>query len=310
MKWTSVAYKIAILGLAALGCAESADAAENGGLNYIAGAPGIFIADFPPLPGLFAVSQSSYTSANSLNGADGNRLPVPFKLKAYSETIRLLASYGVNIMGASVYSQLVIPAVHSEMSMYGVEQSSSGFANIVVSPVIFAWHLPNYQQFIVGLDIATPFGTYDPNAFSVAQGYTSFQPGFGYRYNNPQGLDAGATVRFLLNMKNQDTNYKSGTALVVDYMAGWNFGPWKLGVVGGYAYQFDGDRVGGVDIGYRFEEFKVGPSIAYNFGPAIVNLNYQQDVYVKNGAKTGAFWLNIAAPLWVPSDWIKRKSLL
>lgn len=288
------------VGLLAMGLASQSRAAENGTLAYPGGSSAIFGAAFPPMAGVFAISQLNFTDATALYNSSGNKLATPFTVHTYSETLRLLASYGTKILGADMYSQLVVPYVHGDESIYGVGSTANGVSNVTISPLILAWHLPHYQQAVLGLDIATATGAYNPNQFSVAQGYNSFQPTFGYRYNNPNGLDVGAVGRFLVNAKNDSTNYQSGSAFVLDYTAGWNVGPFKLGVVGAYSDQFSGDTAAGVDIGNAFKEFKIGPSIAYSWGPTVINLNYQQDVYVENGAKTGSLWLNIAFPLYVP----------
>src|SRR5579862_9751109 len=40
--------------------------------------------------------------------------------------------------------------------------------------------------------------------------------------------------------------YRSGDALAVDFNSGYNIGPWKLGMVGGYIQQYADDTVNGI----------------------------------------------------------------
>lgn len=151
----------------------------------------------------------------------------------------------------------------------------------------------------MGLDIATESGSYSPTKPSVAVGYTSIQPVVSVRYDNPLGLDIGLSNRFLLNMKNSETGYRSGDGYVGEFIAGWNFGKWKLGVVGAYLNQYTDDQENGTSIAAnRSRSFAIGPSIVYDFGPVNINLNYQQGLYAANTSKGNAVWLNIAIPLW------------
>jgi hypothetical protein len=44
------------------------------------------------------------------------------------------------------------------------------------------------------------------------------------RYNDPDSIDVGIADRFMVNTTNGETGYRSGTAYVNDFTAGWNFG--------------------------------------------------------------------------------------
>ena len=278
--------------------AHSADAAENGVINYTTGSPGIFISALPPIPGLFAVSQTSYSYADGLYGPNGKKLAVPFEMSAYAEVVRILASYDFTLFGANVYSQLIVPMVHLNTNVFGMESSGSGFANITVSPIIMNWRLDKYQTFTLGLDIASPISSYDATNGLVGGNYTTFQPTIAYRYNDPKGFEFGISPRILFNTENTDTSYSSGTTVVVDFMANWHFGAWRVGVAGGYSKQIAGDKQYGVNIGNELSEFKAGPSLTYDAGPVIVNFNWQPSWYVENGANSSTVWLNVAFPIY------------
>ncbi|WP_354357694.1 SphA family protein [Variovorax boronicumulans] len=296
---TLTAAAVGLTALAVLG-AQSACAFEGGISPFPAGSTGEYIAALPPIPGLFAVEQFNYSSSNGLYDNNGNKRPIPFSSSVYSATTRLLASYPTTVWGANVYSQLVLPAVSLHTDVAGHSETHRGMSNITVTPVMLRWALSPYANVTTGLDIALPSGSYSPNRSSVAVGYTSWQPVVAYRYNEPNGFDAGISNRLLLNQKNSDTNYRSGSAYVADFTAGWNFGKWKVGVVGAYLNQFSDDRQNGAVVnGNRTRSFAVGPSIAYNAGPFSISVNYQQGIYAVNTAKSNALWVNLAIPLWV-----------
>ncbi|MEM5317739.1 transporter [Paraburkholderia sp. JHI869] len=290
---------------AAVGCAmlaagwvNDARAFEGGVSPYPAGAVGTNIANLPPIPGLFALEQFNYSYANGLYGNDGNKLPIPFRSDVYSATTRLLLAYPFQLLGANVFTQLVIPVVSLHTSVYGQSNTQNGLSNITLTPVLLQWHLTQNLAIASGIDVAFETGSYSPVKSSVSVGYTSVQPVISVRYNVPNGIDLGLANRFLLNEKNGTTNYSSGDGYVGEFEAGWNIGPWKLGVVGAYLNQFSDDKADGVNVGNRMRTFGIGPSIVYDARSWSVNLNYQQGVYAANTAKSNNVWLNIAIPLW------------
>jgi hypothetical protein len=290
---------------AAVGCAvlaagwmNDANAFEGGVSPYPAGAVGTNIADLPPIPGLFALQQFNYSFANGLYGNDGNKLPIPFHSDVYSATTRLLVAYPFQLLGANVYTQLVIPVVSLHTSVYGQSSTQNGLSNITLTPVLLQWHLTQNLAIASGIDVAFETGSYSPVKSSVAVGYTSVQPVLSIRYNVPNGIDLGLSNRFLLNERNGTTNYSSGDGYVGEFEAGWNIGPWKLGVVGAYLNQFSDDKADGVNVGNRMRTFGIGPSLVYDARSWSVNVNYQQGVYAANTARSNNVWLNIAIPLW------------
>lgn len=282
----------------AAGSMNEAQAFEGGVSPYPAGAVGTNMANLPPIPGLFALEQFNYTWANGLYGNDGKKLPIPFSASVYSETTRLLVSYPFHLLGANVYTQFVIPVVSLHTSVFGQSSTQNGLTNITVTPVLLQWHLSQNLAIASGVDFAFETGSYSPNKASVAVGYTSIQPVVSVRYNVPNGIDLGLSNRLLLNTKNGTTNYRSGDGYVAEFNAGWNVGPWKVGVVGAYLNQFSDDKANGVNVGNRMRTFGIGPSIVYDARSWNVNLNYQQGLYAANTSKSNSVWLNIAIPLW------------
>jgi hypothetical protein len=291
----------AVVGCAMLaaGWMNKAQAFEGDVSPYPAGAVSTNIANLPPLPGLFALEQFNYTFANGLYDNNGNKLPIPFHSSVFSETTRLLAAYPFHLLGASVYTQLVIPVVSLHTNVMGQSSTQNGLSNITLTPVLLQWQVAPNLAIASGIDVAFETGSYSPVKTSVAVGYTSIQPVISFRYNVPNGIDLGLSNRFLLNQKNGTTNYSSGDGYVGEFEAGWNFGPWKLGVVGAYLNQFGDDKDDGVNVGNRMRTFGIGPSVVYDARSWNVNLNYQQGIYAANTSKSSSVWLNVAIPLWV-----------
>lgn len=277
-----------------------AQAFEGGVSPFPVGATGDYVVGLPPIPGLFVLEQVHHTSASGLYDNHGDKRPIPFKMSATSATTRLLASYDMTVLGARLYSQLVIPAVSLHTDVAGHSERHGGVANITVTPAVLRWSLTDKAYAAAGLDIALPNGSYDPHRPSVSTGYTSVQPVFGIRHTDPNGLDVGLINRLLLNRENSTTHYRSGNGYVGEFTAGWNTGPWKFGMVGSYLNQFSNDRQGGAAIdGNRARSFALGPSLNYNAGPFSVNLYYQRGVYAANTTKNNVLGIGIAIPLWI-----------
>lgn len=290
----------AALSVLGAGSMQSALAFEGGVSPFPTGSTSEYIAALPPIPGVFAVEQFNYSSSHGLYDNQGNKRPIPFKSDAFSSTTRLLASYGVEFLGAKVYSQLVLPLVSLHTEVAGQGETHNGLSNVTVTPLLLRWDVAANTNVTWGFDFALKSGAYDPARTSVAVGYNSYQPVLAIRHNDPDGLDLGVSNRLLFNDKNNDTHYRSGSAYVADFIGGWNFGKWKVGVTGSYLNQFTDDSQNGSTItDNRARSFAIGPTVAYNAGSFNINMNYQQGVYAANTAKSNALWINFAMPLWL-----------
>ncbi|MCQ4159487.1 transporter [Roseomonas sp. GC11] len=313
----------------ALGCALvlaplPLRAAENATTNYPLGtASGMVLAAFPPMPGLFALSQSNVTTSAGLYDGSGNKAANPsFRLTGVSETVRLLASWPAEALGAHLYSMLVVPYVHLDSKVAGHGDSSTGFSNITLTPLLLNWRPAAGHSIGLGFDIATRTGRYKASdGLNTGTNYTTYMPVLTYRYRDPQGPEMAVGARYLVNSTNDDSrdflgnrqSYRSGQALMVEFDLGYNFGRFRPALAGGYLRQTTGDRItnavlgdgpafgiSGQRDGNKLEELRLGPSLTYDAGPFAVNLNYQRTAYVRNGSEANAFWFNIALPLWVP----------
>lgn len=296
---TRTLLSMAIASAVAFGTASYSRASENGLINYLTGQPGPFVGFFPEVPGLFGISQTTYFYADGLYDGNGKKTSTPFDLSTKAEIAIIVASYDFKLFDARVYSMAIIPYLGLETSVFGNRQSDSGLGNVTVSPIILNWTIDKFQSFTASIDIVTPISDYGTTNPTIGTNFTSISPNFAYRYSDPDGLEFGILPRLLFNSENTATAYQSGTALVVDFMLNWHFGKWTLGVVGGYAKQLEGDLLFGRDIGNKFSEFRAGPSIRYDAGPMIFNLNWQPNWMVENGANTSAVWFNVVFPLYV-----------
>ncbi|MFX8828838.1 transporter, partial [Acinetobacter baumannii] len=88
----------------------------------------------------------------------------------------------------------------------------------------------------------------------------------GFSYIDPNGLNGDIKAMWTYNLRNRDTDYKSGQELIIDYSVGWGLGNgWTLGV-GGYVYQqLTKDSQNGSSVeNNNGKALAIGPSVRYD----------------------------------------------
>lgn len=252
--------------------APAAQATETGVPTYPPGVAKFDTAAFPRYPGLYLQFQSSYSSANRLNDTNGDQLPFDFRSRVAAEAIRFIYVYEGQIAGATAVSQVITPFLSLDVELdtggFGFDERRLSLGDVTVSPLILDWKLDERNYISLGLDLVLPTGSYSTSRnVNVGKNYFAAQPVVGYKYVDPNGLEAGALARLSFNGENPDTDYKSGTEFTIDYAVGWNMGQWKPGLVGFYYKQIADDKRAGVTVGdgNRGESFGIGPSVTYTF---------------------------------------------
>jgi hypothetical protein len=149
----------------------------------------------------------------------------------------------------------------------GRSDTVTGFGDLVPIATL-RWNsgVNNYMTYITG-DI--PVGTYDPTRLAnLGIGHGAVDGGFGYTYFNPQtGNEFSAVLGFTYNLENQDTNYKNGIDMHLDWGASkFLTKQLQVGLVG-YVYKEigcdsgSGDRVGC----FQSQVVGIGPQLGYIF---------------------------------------------
>ncbi|AWB07822.1 hypothetical protein A6A40_22440 (plasmid) [Azospirillum humicireducens] len=294
---SSLALAVAVAGWLGL-AASPAEATEGGTSQYIGGSAQFYGAGIPPFPGTYILSQTNFYAANRLNDGNGNKIPIDFSLKTYSNTFRLLHVSDIKLAGADVWGQLVLPVVHGDLSIMGRGDTQTSIADVTGTAGL-VWHMDGHSL-VVGLDIAAPTGRYKKeNMFNIGANHWAIQPVLGYKYFDPQGLDLSLVPRVVFNTKNTATDYTSGNELYIDYAVGWNFGPTKVGLVG-YAYQqLTDDKGRGVGSdGNKGKAFAIGPSLTYSFSPGLhVSGSWQRDLVAEHRTQGNNLWFNVGFKL-------------
>jgi hypothetical protein len=124
----------------------------------------------------------------------------------------------------------------------------------------------NWMVYVTG-DI--PVGAYDPNRLAnIGIGHGAIDAGGGYTYFNPQtGHEFSAVLGFTYNFENQDTNYKNGVDMHLDWGASqFVTKEWQIGLVGYFYNQLSCDSGSGDRVGcFESRVVGVGPQIGHIF---------------------------------------------
>lgn len=114
--------------------------AGTGG-EYVNGVEGIKGASVPP-PGLYTRNYLVFYNADTLAGADGSDVPVGFNADVYAAVSRLIFITPHTFLGADYGFDITLPLVQTslEINAMALNETRTGFANVLIEPVILSWH--------------------------------------------------------------------------------------------------------------------------------------------------------------------------
>lgn len=289
------------LALVLAGFAGAAAATEGGGSIYPVGAENFTCCALPP-PGLYGILWYQHYSADQVRGNDGEVVTPPtFKVTANAVVPRVVWITPLEVAGASLGFHAILPLVNLDVNVApGVSQRKTGLGDMTIGPVL-GWHHSEALHSVLALDIYAPTGAYDKNdVANIGRNHWAVQPVIGMSYIQPQGFNGDLKLMWTFNTKNDDTDYKDGQELIVDYAVGWGLGNgWTLGVGGYYYQQLTNDEQNGTTVkNNKGRAFAFGPSVRYDSGKGwFVDAKFQDETAVRNRADGSAFWIKAVFPL-------------
>lgn len=285
---------------AGLSLATSAAATEGGGSIYPMGAENFGMGALPPA-GVYPLLYASSYSADRLNDADGDEVPVDFKLRANVLAPRLLWVTDQPLLGGQLFSAVLLPLVDLDVTLNGRQQREQGVGDIDITALGVAYHHSPNLHTAFSIDVFAPTGRYNSNELAnIGRNYWTVQPVYAASYLDPTGVNADIKLMYDYNFENPDTDYRSGQEFHFDYALGYGLTPnWIVGV-GGYGYkQITDDERNGVTVANnKGQAFALGPTVKYDSGKGFsVNLKYQHEFAVENRPRGDAFWVKAVIPL-------------
>lgn len=277
---------------------STAAATEGGGGTYPNGAEGIMTGALPPA-GLYYLNYLTHYSADRLNDADGDKLPVDFDLNATANVSRFVYMTEHKLFGGDYGMYLNIPLVDISATLTTPGGSSSattsGLGDIVISPLLIGWHSKNYHSGFA-LEATVPTGDYDKNRLvNLGRNYWNLQLVYAGTYLSDNGFELSGKFMYDYNFENDDTDYQSGQEFHFDYAAALHRGPWAFGAAGYYYQQVTEDDGSGVtdSDGYKGRALAVGPVVKYDYKNMSLEARYQKEMLVENRPEGDKFWLKL-----------------
>jgi hypothetical protein len=278
---------------------KEASATEGGGGAYPNGAE-CFMAGAVPPPGTYFLNYFTYYTADKLKIKDGSDID-DFDLNVTANTFRLIHVTKQQIFGGYWGMHVFVPILNVDVEMMGNGDSNFNLGDIIVDPFILSWHSKNWH-FATGIDIFIPAGSSsDDRLANTSRNYWTFEPIFAFTYLSDGGFEVSSKFMYDFNTKNNDTKYQSGQEFHFDYLIGYQFKPWSIGLNGYYYVQVSDDEIDGdvvdnlgglpVSDGFKGQVFAIGPSIKYDYKNMMFNLKYQHEMSVENKPEGEKFWV-------------------
>lgn len=273
-------------------------AAEGASSHYLPGTAGDLGLAIPPEPGLQLSNiiwiQAGQTSVAVLQGQVDFSLDLTIVLDLASAFYTVEApslggtyTFGVTVPfgGANLKGTLTGPFGRS---ISGSDDTFS-ISDIALVPGQFNWTIGDFHLSLAETVIA-PTGGYNlNNAINVGRNYWSFDTVGAVSYlNNDTGTEVSAKLGFMINTRNNETDYKTGNEFHLDFTANQFITPsFALGFRGYYYQQVTGDSGSGAVLG-DFKSSSVGlgagaiwlPEFAK--GKLFLAGKWMKDVHAKN----------------------------
>jgi hypothetical protein len=285
------------MGAALLTAASASFATEGGGSTYPVGAENHLAGAAPP-PGVYVLEYVNVYSADRVNDAQGQAVPIPgFKVNAVAAATRIAWVTDTPVMGGQLVAHAILPLV--KVSAAGQSSSSSGLGDVSLGAGV-AWHHSPQLHSVAALDIVLPVGKYDASRqVNVGRNYASIQPAYLVSWIDPNGLNADAKIGLSLNRTNYDTGYRSGNELNIDYALGWGLGNgWVLGVGGNIYQQLSEDKAHGQSVpGAKGRAYSAGPNLKYDSGKGwFITAKLAREFSVRSRSEGTQFWIKTTIP--------------
>jgi len=266
-------------------------ATENGLGAYQNGAE-CFMAGAVPPPGTYFLNYFMFYTADKFKVKGEPDVP-HFDAKVTADVLRLIHVTKYQILGGFWGMHIFLPFANVDLKTPGGDDSKFGIGDIIVDPFILSWHSKNWH-FATGVDIYIPTGAYcKDDIANVGLNHWTFEPLFGFTYVDDNGFEVSSKFMYDFNTENNDTDYKSGQEFHFDYLVGYNFKPWGIGLSGYYYKQTTDDRQSGAIVdpcGNKGQVVAIGPSVKYDYNNMTFNLKYQREMAVENKPEGNRFW--------------------
>jgi hypothetical protein len=284
--------------LAAITFPQVSTATEGGGDNIGQGSEGFF-AGMLPDPGWYGVLYVNYYYANRFNDSHGDSSVLGFNFSAEVLAGRLFYMSNLKIAGGRLGAFAIGSVASLQSSSSAGKDHQNGVGDITVGPTV-GWDFGAFHP-LVALDIVLPVGAYDmARSLNTGGNYYSVRPIVAFTYLPTNGLEVSAKITYTFNLRDSDTNYRSGQLFHFDYSVSYPVTTnLRLGVNGYYLNQTTDDYQYGSPVdgdGFRGRVAAIGPAAHFQYGTVGVDLKVIKEFAARNRAEGTSVWAKVVAP--------------
>jgi len=263
-----------------------------------------------PGPGLYSKTYGFYYTVDHYR-QNGSSKEKNMKLKSFALALRFLHVTEVEILGANLAWDLIVPVAYNDFehrSASFLNDTSGGLGDILLELPILSWHGQQWDA-LVGVSVYFPTGKYDaPRMDKMAdpgKGYWTFMFSAGgtYYFDAAKTWSFSILPRYSVHTKQKYTEQTIGDSFHFEWGAAKTVpvstGAWDLGIVGYSEWQVEGNTKGkasemalGRD---KYQGHAVGPEIVYTHAPwgTTFSLRSLWEFGVRNGSEGNLTVLSI-----------------
>ena len=253
---------------------HTAEAAEGASSNYFPGSYGDYAVAAAPEPGWTYVNYSLFYGAEVDRTVLQGRVNANVDIFAYTNMSFGFYAFEKPVLGGRFAVGAFLPLVDVDLEASLVAQAGSisiddgetGLGDLALMPVSLFWNSGNWHFNLYEL-IFAPIGEYElGNAVNIGRNYWSYDTVFALTHLNLEtGRDFSLVTGYMINDRNDDTDYDTGNELHMDFMFNQFFSEtFAAGLHGYYYKQLEGDSGSGALLGdFKSDSFAIGPSVLW-----------------------------------------------
>jgi hypothetical protein len=262
-------------------------AAEGGSSHYGPGLYGDFGAAVAPPPGFYLRSDVYFYMADAAKErfVQLGQLRANLEVDVGMYMVTGLVALDKEVLGGRYVFGALLPVTYTDLSAditlgsvtEYIDEDRTTIADMGIIPVSLFWNSGEYH-FNLYESISVPTGTYalDRNV-NGGLNYWTFDTVLAATYlMEDRGHEISAALGYAYNTKNDDTDYKSGQEIHVDYMLNQYMSEtFGVGLQGFYLNQITGDSGSGAILGdFKGEAAGIGPALMWtpSFGASAVTI--------------------------------------
>ena len=260
--------------------AHGAFGAERSGSTFTPGTLGDYnIAVVSTNPGLYLRNDMFYYEGTDARTVRNGEINIDLAQSTWVDSVKLTLVPGLMVLGARYAAGVNLGLVSAHVDSDVLQADPSGKAqpvhtsgsrttisDVFVTPVVLSWQLG--QAYVAWSEmVSIPSGTYDNDEFvNISRNYWALDSQLALTWIHPQsGLELSGKGGFIVNSRNEDTDYRTGNELHVEGLVAKRLDKrFSLGAVWYYYDQVSADTGSGTLLGnFEGEAFGAGPALRY-----------------------------------------------